>query len=274
MQGGVDGGKPSNPKTVFSGITNLVWRFQRLVFRTLHSQLRHSIHIKSGLFRVLYLLPDRWRIPDGVRTALKQFAATHERVFFINIGSNDGLAGNPLREFVVTRKWEGIMVEPVHFVYERLVKAYRGYPHVRCENVALGEISGTKPFYHLRKNKVLPPGYDQVGSFNKEKILNEDYMFPGLANFIESIDVQCLTLRDLLARHGNRKVDVCVIDAEGFDFEVIKQIDLKNSPPAMIVFETVHLTPTDKAACFSLLERGGYRLKEEGCNAVAKLAAD
>ena len=210
-------------------------------------------------------------MPDGVRSTLKQIADTKKPVFFVNIGCNDGLAGNPLREFIVTHKWRGIMVEPVSYVFQRLVKAYKGRPEIHCENVAIGEISGVKPFYYLRKNNVLPPGYDQIGSFSKDKMLNEDHLFPGLAQYLESRDVSCLTMRDLLAKHRAGPVDIYVIDAEGFDYEIVKQIDLKNSPPILIIFETIHLSPGDKADCIKLLEHGGYRVKEVGGDALATL---
>jgi len=235
----------------------------------LHSRLRHSIRIKSFLFRILYLLPESWRLPDGIRTALKELADTRPAVFFVNVGSNDGLAGNPLREFVITRNWQGIMVEPVDFVFVRLAKAYKAFTKVHCENVAIGEFTGIKRFYYLRKNSVLPPGYDQIGSFNKDKILGEDHLFPGLAQFIESRQVHCLTLRDLLGKHAVNHVDVYVIDAEGFDYAVIKQIDLKISPPSLIVFETIHLSQADKTACYDLLKTTGYQLKEDGGNTLA-----
>lgn len=240
----------------------LVRWFQKLVFRLLHSRLRHSVFIKSFLYRIVYLLPEGWRMPDGVRDTLKLIADTNKNVFFVNIGCNDGLAGNPLREFIVTRKWRGIMVEPVSYVFERLVKAYKKFPEIHCENAAIGEISGKKPFYYLRKNNVLPPGYDQIGSFSKDKMLNEDYLFPGLAQYIESRDFTCLTLRDLLAKHRAAYVDVYLIDAEGFDYEIIKQIDLKKNPPTLVIFETIHLSPADKTACYKLMEDAGYGLKE------------
>lgn len=244
---------------------------QRLVFRLLHSQLRHSVRLKSFLYRMVYLLPERWRMPDGVRSTLKQIADTGKPVFFVNIGCNDGLAGNPLREFIVTRQWRGLMVEPVSYVFQRLVRACQGFPEIRCENAAISESGGIKPFYYLRKNNVLPPGYDQIGSFSKEKMLKEDCLFPGLAQFIESRAVTCLTLRDLLAKHDAKRVDIYVIDAEGFDYEIVKQIDLKNNPPSLIIFETIHLSKADKVASFKLLEDAGYTVKEVQGDAAATL---
>lgn len=48
-------------------------------------------------------------MPDDVRSTLKQIADNKKSVFCVNIGCNDGLAGNPLREFIVTHKWRGVI---------------------------------------------------------------------------------------------------------------------------------------------------------------------
>jgi FkbM family methyltransferase len=259
---------------IMSYLSRVMRNLQKLVFNLFHSRLRHSVLIKSFLYRIVYLLPEDWRMRDDVRNTLKLFADNKKDIFFVNIGCNDGLAGNPLREFIITRKWRGIMVEPVSHVYQRLVKAYKNFPEIHCENAAIGEFSGTKPFYYLRKNNVLPPGYDQIGSFSKEKMLKEDYLFPGLAQYIECRDFICLTLRDLLLKHRAEHVNVYVIDAEGFDYEIIKQIDLKKNPPSLIIFETIHLEPADKTACYKLLEDAGYRLKEVLGDTLATLPKD
>ena len=87
--------------------------------------LGHSVILKDLLYRILWLLPESLREQNLVRTTLKSLAHLNEPIFFMNIGANDGLAGDPLREFIVTKGWNGILVEPVDYVFQRLVKAYR-----------------------------------------------------------------------------------------------------------------------------------------------------
>ncbi len=256
MSQNVQPGSDANNSTRFIG------GFQKMVFRLLHSRLRHSVRIKAFLYRIVYMLPESWRMPDEVRQALKKLADSKKDIFFVNVGCNDGLAGNPLREFIVVRGWRGIMIEPVGYVFDRLVKVYKNRPQIRCENVAIGEQNGSKTFYFLRQNNVLPPGYDQVGSFDKNKILKEDNIFPGLAQYIQEREVQCETLSHMLARHQVSHVDVYLIDAEGFDYQILKQLDLQKDRPLMIIFEVAHLSPEDKAAALKLLDRAGYSLKQ------------
>lgn len=57
---------------------------------------------------------------------LKKFSAVNKTCNFIQIGSNDGLANDPLREFVLSKRWKGILVEPVPYLFDRLIDNYKG----------------------------------------------------------------------------------------------------------------------------------------------------
>src|SRR4029453_1473130 len=74
--------------------------------------------------------------------------------------------------------------------------------------------------------------------------------------------VPCITFDTLLRRHRVTRVDLLQIDAEGYDFEILKLVDLQNLRPAMIRYEHRHLMPRDKHACRIYLEQHGYRILE------------
>ena len=246
-----------------------------LTAKALRPALRHSVLVKSILYRLLWMLPERFREPNAVRDSLKTLETAERQVFFVNIGSNDGLAGDPLREFIITRMWEGILVEPVPYVFDRLKKAYRSRPGVSCENVAIAETTGSKPFWYLRENRILPPGYDQVGSFDRDRV--EKYaldLFPGSMEFLDCCEGPCMTLQDLLAKHSVSHVDVFLIDTEGYDATVVEQIDLMHSPPpSVIIYEHVHLSSADRERCRDRLRTARYEIRECGGNTVATLRA-
>jgi FkbM family methyltransferase len=236
--------------------------------------LGQSVILKGFLYRIWWLFPETLREQNLIRTTLKSLAQRNEPIFFINIGANDGLAGDPLREFIVTRKWSGILVEPVDYVFQRLTKAYRAFPpsRIKLENAAIAEITGTKKFWHLKQTGGLPPGYDQIGSFDKSHVLKHRDMFPTLENYLVSKEIPCITFADLLRKHGGQIPDLVFIDTEGFDYEVIKQIDLKTNPPKIIIFENAHLSKDDHKSCNELLRTNGYEIAEEDCNTVATRA--
>ncbi|MBN2302260.1 MAG: FkbM family methyltransferase [Lentisphaerae bacterium] len=240
------------------------------VLDIMRRKLRHSVRVKSLLYRILWLLPEHFRSSTRVRIVLKKFAdSKRENVFFLNIGANDGIAGDPLREFVVRYRWRGVLVEPVDFVFQRLQAAYAGMPGINCEHAALTDASGSKAFWHLKKNVDLPPGYDQIGSFNKDQVLKQTKLFPGLESFITCTQVPGMTLAGILAKHHVEHVDVMLIDTEGYDFEVVKQIKPAGLMPSLVIYEHYHLSDSDQQECRALLQSMGYAIEVCGGNTIA-----
>jgi len=100
----------------------------------------------------------------------------------------------------------------------------------------------------------VPFWYDQLGPFDKTHILSHGKEFEP---FIACEAVHCEPLRDILARNRIRKIDLLHIDTEGYDYEVLKQVDLE-SPPRVILYEHKHLsslggTSPPPDACFRQL---------------------
>lgn len=203
-----------------------------------------------------------------MRSKLKQLAMLKENVTFVNIGSNDGMSGDPLFEFVVTKQWKGAMIEPVVHVFNRLQKVCRHLQHVETFNLAVDSKEGDRLFWFLKKNKVLPSGYDQIGSFDLDQIKRQEYMFPGLQNFLISRTVLTVTLKTLLERCANKTPDLYFIDAEGSDAEIVKQIDFSTNP-MMIVFECLHLSRFAFLEVCDFLKAKGYSLDRHQNDVIA-----
>lgn len=60
-----------------------------------------------------------------------------------------------------------------------------------------------------------------------------------------------------------------MIDAEGFNYEVIKMFDIAATRPGMIVFEHVHLSESDYDDCLELLRRNDYVVRKYEANTAA-----
>jgi len=193
---------------------------------------------------------------------LEAFAQSRNEVFFIQIGSNDAGYDDPLRRHIRGHGWRGIMIEPVPHVFARLRERYAAFPRLKFENIAISATSGSQPFYTLRQSSEpnLPPWYDMLGSFSKANVLKHAQYLPDIADRIVAIDVRCLTLDQLCAQHHVQSLDVLHIDAEGYDFEIIKTVDFARLKPGILLFEHRHLTSTDQTACQALLLQHGYRI--------------
>src|SRR5450432_1889496 len=70
---------------------------------------------------------------DPIYECLKEFSHCKARVSFLQIGSNDGITQDPLREFIVRQpKWRGCFVEPLPHLFAKLK---RNYGHVGRNNL-------------------------------------------------------------------------------------------------------------------------------------------
>lgn len=189
--------------------------------------------------------------------------------FFVQVGSNDGVQGDPIFPLVSHRPgWRGLLIEPVPALFARLQKNYRRLPSARrrfaFENLAIAEKAGTRDFFHVSdraRNALgdeLPFWYDQLGSFDRDHILK--HLDGRLEPFIVARKVECATLSCVLARNHVETIDLLHIDAEGYDHEVLLQLDWKRWRPRAILFEYVHLTEQTRQECVDLLKTQGYRL--------------
>ncbi|HKR13161.1 MAG TPA: FkbM family methyltransferase [Pyrinomonadaceae bacterium] len=192
-------------------------------------------------------------------------------VFFVQVGSNDGVQGDPIHDLIVERPgWRGIFIEPIDFLFQRLRSNYGNADRFVFENVAIGTEKGSKKFYYVSekaKELDLPYWHDQLGSFDREHITRAlgEQMIP----YIVAADIECLPLQDVLDRNGVEAIDLIHIDTEGFDYKVLSQIDLERYKPAVILFEH-HLLPDDEFASARKLLRGnGYRLVQYGNDILA-----
>jgi FkbM family methyltransferase len=200
---------------------------------------------------------------------LRAFARRYPEAFFVEIGANDGEQHDHLRPLILSSEWSGIMVEPVAYVFERLRRNYGHLDRIALENVAIGDRDGTLPFYYLiepgaDERDRLPDWYDGVGSFSRENVVGHTRDIPDVEHRIVQTDVPVLTFESLCRRHDVERMDLLVIDTEGYDHEILKTIELERHHPRLVIYEHYHLPAAGRPACRELLRDAGYETMEEG----------
>ena len=185
------------------------------------------------------------------------------KVFFVQVGSNDGVHGDPIHDLVVSRpSWSGIFVEPVKFLYRKLRQNYGEEDRFVFENVAIGTEKGRKKFYYVsekaRQELDLPYWHDQLGSFDKAHITTG--LGDKITPYIVEEDIECLPLQEVLDRNRVEAIDLFHIDTEGFDYKVLSQLDVARYKPSVIMFEHHLLTDEEFEKARTLLRSTGYRL--------------
>lgn len=185
--------------------------------------------------------------PTGrIKSALKN----EPHAFIVQIGSNDGRTGDPIFKLIQQNPtWEAMFVEPVPFLFERLRENYGTSARFRFENLAIGETRGMMPFHYisaqaLRDMPDLPEWYDQLGSFDRDHITK--HVGKQMDPYIVSMAVPVESLNELLERHGVTTIDLLHLDTEGYDWKILKHLDLDRFKVKTILFEHKHLDPSAK----------------------------
>lgn len=217
-----------------------------------------------------------------LRTAAKSFTGKQKEIsfrrycrllpdlvpspIFVKVGANDGITGDSISDILLTdERWTGLLIEPVPSCFKALQENFDDARRFVLEQVAIGPIRGDAIFYFVDPAAAkaipdLPSWFDQLGSFDKNHILK--HLNGALAPFIVEERVPVRRLDDLLRENNLPKVHFLQIDAEGFDYEVLKTVNFASEAPAAILAEHRHLAEHDRTAMLSLLRENGYRVDD------------
>lgn len=206
--------------------------------------------------------------------ALPYFAEKMKREgktpFFIQIGAMDGKTDDPIHNLVRAYGWHGLLVEPLRDHFERLQANYEGCKGLVFENCAIADETGERTMYRiptaLAREKGLPRWALQAGSLHPDRnALGWDEIRP----LVVEEKVPCLTLPDLLEKHRITDFQVLQMDAEGYDYPILKQLDLDRFQPKIINLEVVNMTDQEFGLCRKLLDQHHYLYSKTGYDLLA-----
>jgi FkbM family methyltransferase len=216
---------------------------------------RHLIYRRqrSGIFRRLH-----------TEALLNDFATAVPDAFFIQIGANDGFTGDPLHQLInrADTRWRGVLVEPVAHLFAELSKRYADNSALQLERAAICESDGTAIIHRLETKTDDSLWLDQVPSFDLDLVRRTAQQLGVTDKATVGETVPCLSVATLLERHRIKRIDLLVIDAEGWDWRILRQFDLSRLRPKLILYEHQHLSPEECAQAHQFLRRHKYEWEE------------
>jgi FkbM family methyltransferase len=198
-------------------------------------------------------------------------------VTFVQIGSNDGLRNDPVREFIVRDKWSGILIEPLPTAFEALKRnySYLGRSNLIFVNAAVSNEGGFLDFWTYKKSFLDTQTLEQKmrylrkSSFDPEHVRRFVPHGQLFEDVVEAIKVPCVSLASAVSKHGlQNQIDLLVIDAEGFEPVILRSIDFSVIKPKAIFFEHEHLD-REKKDVYNFLNGQGYTMQEIRMDTVA-----
>lgn len=202
-------------------------------------------------------------VDNALSMVVAELNISHHEFFFVQIGAFDGVTGDPIYDLVRRHHWQGVLVEPQASIFEKLQRNYSDQPGLQFFNVAIGPQDGELTFFSRANGDVCA----SVAQHRVQK--------PGGRRGDVQVDrVPCWTLATLLAQaKAPRGIDLLQIDAEGWDYEIIRSIDFTAVRPRIIRYEHQVLSERDRNACLALLAEHGYRFLLEDADTTAILRA-
>ncbi len=224
---------------------------------------RDIIFRRCGIQRC-YTPPVITRQPElAVRSCLPYVLAQemlqNRRLTFLQIGAFDGVTEDDLYELIVAHELRGVLVEPQPAAFARLRQTYRDHPQVTLLQAAIAEREGIRELYCRRGEATMTASFDR-DHLRRHGIPDSE---------IVAHETVCHTVESAIRAAGLRRVDLIQIDAEGYDWPIIRSIDLARLRPRIVRFEYRNMRPDDADACLTHLAAHGYRFLIETRDIIA-----
>ena len=209
--------------------------------------------------------PDR---TEDVQQFLRTTIEARGSFSILQIGAYDGVSNDAVHTLIGPYDHvRAVLLEPQPGPFSLLQKRWEGSTRVLPIRAALSDSTGERPLYVIADAfKHRHPFPDQVSSFYRSRVevACSRYAWRPSADFITSVPVPTLDWRTLVSRYG--RFDLVAIDAEGYDAEILEQIDLKNAEPEIILYEHVLLPRRVQQRCEQLLTSNGYSVRRVNQN--------
>tara|TARA_Y100000590_G_scaffold431545_1_gene546445 strand:- start:34 stop:651 length:618 start_codon:yes stop_codon:yes gene_type:complete len=143
-----------------------------------------------------------------------------------------------------------LLIEPVPHNLKELRLNISKYKNVIIEPITIGKKKEIREFYFIKEEsiRILKKHWASgIGSFSKEHILNhKTKRFKVDETHIDKINIQCLSINQLIEKYSISSITKLQIDAEGAEYEILSELDLNKVIINKILFEFKHFDGTFK----------------------------
>lgn len=180
---------------------------------------------------------------------------------FIQIGAYDGVEADPLRPLIDAYHLEGLLIEPIPDVYQKLIENYSSEHQLVFANVAVGPSSGEMNLYRFRMGQAKGnANLHGLTTFDRSRLEKQAINLGLGLNEIETVSVPCLSLKEIIDKYNYEKFNLLCIDAEGMDTAILMSALNSGIKPEIVYMEILELPVVRRQQLFDLLSREGYKI--------------
>ncbi|ARN71587.1 hypothetical protein BST91_08000 [Nonlabens tegetincola] len=215
---------------------------------------------------------------------LSNYSLKSNEFVVLQVGANDGFDNDPIHKFIIRDNWSGVLIEPQQQVYVNyLTKTYSKIKGIKLINAAIDNQTGEKDMYIISFSKDRwATGLASFGEESMKKLIDSGYIdkHARLQNirtpekkdeYIAKVKVTTYSFHDVIKNNDMNHIDLLQIDAEGYDFELLKMFPFDLIKPVFLNFEFSHLNDNDKKDCYNFLSSIGYSYSKIGNDLFCEL---
>ena len=157
----------------------------------------------------------------------------------VQIGANDGKRFDNLNAYIKKYSPKAILVEPIIEYYNELKLNYINYENVFFENSAICANNEINFLYKVEssKSKLYGEHIKGITSFNKSHLIKHGVS----RNHIKKEIVNSISFSTLIKKYTIKNLDLLVIDAEGYDANILMDFFSTTQLRPLIIFEYIHI---------------------------------
>ena len=158
----------------------------------------------------------------------------------VQIGANDGKRFDTINNFIKKYSPTSILVEPIKKDFEELKKNYKGQKGIFFENSAISVDNNIKYLYKVddKKYHLYDEHVKGISSFEINHLLKHGVS----KSHIIKESINSISINDLLNKYSVIELDLLVIDAEGYDGDIVIDFLYNINLRPTIIFEYIHIS--------------------------------
>lgn len=230
---------------------------------------------------------------SSYQAAILTLSGVKKKLNIVVVGANDGRYNDPLYDLVkgyLVDRVNMLLIEPqsslIPIIYDNYNFLLRTSSQLRVVNVAVG-CKGFLDLYVVKQEywEAINPSYAQewpiyraptgVTSSSKDHVVkwvrsHLHAIDPDVA--VEKVTVPCESLTDIMQKEKfESKIGILQIDTEGAESDVIRSANLSETKPALIFFESKHLSKDELDEIEKHLYSLRYSIHRLGADTLAIL---
>lgn len=208
-------------------------------------------------------------VPLLIKGLYQEKLSQGEVLKLVQIGANDGIKDDPLKNVVGKPGTSSLLVEPQPACVTKLKEKYVDNARVIIEERAIGAEAGRIKLFKFESD-VEDGKLISVFCSSDRQHLEKWKERLGLASKIVSFGIDTIPLSELIDQFSFSDIDILMTDVEGLDYEILYPYLLNCSAlPRWLIYEKCNLSPVQEELMVSLVKKLGGEAYDFGMDALA-----